>query len=60
MRQNFYCLREDKLLFLLLFSSAAHNGYYVFLNTVTMFTKILTCYISETVRDRPIVIIIHR
>ena len=29
MRQNFYCLREDKLLFLLLFSSATCNVYYV-------------------------------
>ena len=30
------------------------------LNTVTMVTKILTCYISVTVSDRPIVTIIHR
>ena len=27
---------------------------------VTMVTKILTCYISATVPDRPIVTIIHR
>ena len=30
------------------------------LKTVTMVTKILTCYISVTVRDRPIVTMIHR
>ena len=30
------------------------------LNTVTMVTKILTCYISVTVPDRPKVTIIHR
>ena len=30
------------------------------LNTVTMVTKILTCYISVTVTDRPMVTIIHR
>ena len=30
------------------------------LKTVTKVTKILTCYISVTVPDRPIVTIIHR
>ena len=30
-----------------------------YLNTVTMVTKILTCYISVTVPDRSIVTIIH-
>ena len=29
MGQNFYCSREDKRLFLLLFSSATRNVYYV-------------------------------
>ena len=36
------------------------NGRKTSLKTVTMVTKILTCYISVTVRDRPIVTIIHR
>ena len=30
------------------------------LNTVTMVTKMMACYISVTVPDRPMVTIIHR
>ena len=37
-----------------------NNGRKTSFKNVTMVTKILTCYISVTVRDRPVVTIIHR